>query len=73
MSPQTLEQTANNLVYALIRVREAGGKPLSPYQLEGGMDACDHAQASIVDTAKVLSIDLGHHRFNLIDLRGVER
>ncbi|EJC7175933.1 hypothetical protein DC915_RS01590 [Vibrio parahaemolyticus] len=64
----TIERVAESIKYSLKMVREAGGKPLKPYDVNGMMDDCDHAQATIMDIADALDIDLGHRRFNMLDL-----
>lgn len=63
----TIEATAESLRYAIKAIREAGGKPLTAYEVSG-MDNYDHAQAAIMDVAQSLDIDLGHRRFNMIDV-----
>jgi len=71
IEPSAIENVAEALKFSLKMVREAGGKPLTPYTV-CAMDSCDHAQASLMNIAESLDIDLGHHRFNLLDLRDVK-
>ncbi|AKO78140.1 hypothetical protein EN12_23890 [Vibrio cholerae] len=70
ISPESIEQVADALMHSLKCVRLAGGKPLTPYEVLG-MDDIDHAQAGIVEAATALNIDLGHKRYNKIDLSKV--
>lgn len=67
----TIETTAESLRYAIKAIREAGDKPLTAYDVLG-MDNYDHAQAAIVDIAQSLDIDLGHRRFNKLDVTEVK-
>ncbi len=62
---------ANSLRFALQRIRASGGRPMEPYDVLD-LTECDHAQAAIMDVARALEIDLGHHRFNKVDLRDLE-
>ncbi len=71
ITPDTVQFVADSLMYSLKAVRQQGGKPLEPYEV-GMMDMCDHAQAAIMDVANSLDIDLGHERFNKIDLSNVK-
>ncbi len=66
----TIKNVAECLLLSLKSIRETGGKPLGPYDVFN-MDSCDHAQAHIVEVARSLDIDLGHRRFNKIDLTNV--
>ncbi|EKO3414734.1 hypothetical protein N2V14_004086 [Vibrio fluvialis] len=71
VEPGTIEQVADSIKYSLKLVRESGGKPLTPYDVLM-MDDCDHAQSAIMDIAAALDIDLGHRRFNKLDLTEVK-
>lgn len=67
VSPVQIERVADHICYALKKVREAGGLPLTPYE-SGPLTASDHAQCALMDIAKALDIDLGqsqHHRLDL--------
>lgn len=67
IEPLAIEQTADCLRYAIKKIREAGGKPLTAYDA-AIWDDHDLAQAAIMNIAEALDIDLGHKQFNKLDL-----
>lgn len=68
ITSETVAVVADSLRFALQQIRAAGGRPLEPYDALNLTD-CDHAQAAIMDIAEALDIDLGHKRYNKLDLR----
>lgn len=58
------------LLYALRKIRESAGLPITPYVRSGPLQDADHAMKGIIDAAKALSIDLGAEWGNEIDVSG---
>lgn len=64
-----LHQASHALIEAIKHIRIQAGLPLSPYTLQGPMQAPQFAEASILEAARNLGIALGADRFGQLNLR----
>ncbi len=56
---EQLEHVSLLLLFAIQKVREMGGRPLEGYKRNGPMESPEFAEATILDIARALDIDLG--------------
>lgn len=68
LSQDNLRLASLGLLDAIRQVRRLSGMPLSPYRIEGSMQAPQFAEQSILDAASTLGIDLGAKRFGQLHL-----
>lgn len=66
-----LREAANTLLYAMRKIREISGLPLTKYDRDGILTDADHAQKAIINAANTLGIDLGAKWGNELDLTDV--
>ncbi len=64
------EDASFYFLYAMRKIRESAGLPLTAYSRDGVLQGPDHAMKGIIDGANKLGIDLGADWGNEIDVSG---
>jgi hypothetical protein len=67
ISPEEAKRGAEYLLYAIRKIKVAGGLPLTPYKHDDPLSDYDFAMHGILDGAKALGMDLGGSWGNEID------
>jgi hypothetical protein len=68
VSPDDAQRAGNCFLYAIRKIKESSGKPLTPYKHDmRPIDDAEHAMHGILSGAESLGLDLGARWGNEID------
>lgn len=68
VSPENLKRASYAMLHAIKHIRTQAKRDTMGYENHGPMDNAEHAEASIIDAALALGIDLGSDRPGKLDV-----
>lgn len=68
VSSENLKRASHALLHAIKHIRTQAKRDTMGYENNGPMDSAEHAEASIIDAALSLGIDLGSDRAGKLDV-----